>query len=370
MKSLLGPCTDLQLEPFQYPIFWDITRAMRDNTWTPEEVGVSDDLATFNRLRSSEDKYDQSKLHWFKALWGQLTAFDLLRSEDAITLSLLIFKPEEVKHFLCRMQWDERLHTESYRYIVQNFGLPESGPDSIYEMWSHVPEMKARVEYAERINEELAERVFSTGGRDPASWSLQGKQTILRSLIFWFLIFEKVWFLINLKGPISYMALPRAGANKPEFIGAAEQLWYIARDEEQHIRGGVELIRNFVLEHPETITEGFLYNTQKMFEDCLDLEAKFVNHCTKVAPIVGYSTLDHVETAKVFANLGARATGFLPEPFPGAKHRFPWMAEASEHKKETNFFEQTPKDYRKGVDLGLDKVGGGMPTSVMETQDA
>ena len=103
-----------------------------------------------------------------------------------------------------------------------------------------------------------------------------------------------------------------------------------------------------------------------MFEDCLYLESQFVNHCAQIAPILGYSPNDHLETARVFANLGARATGFIPAPFPEARHRFPWMAEASEHKKETNFFEQTPKDYRKGVDLGLDKIGSGMPTSVMD----
>lgn len=364
MKKLLGPCTQFQLEPFGYPVFWDITRDMRDNTWTPEEIRVGEDLAVFHELSASSDKHNQGKLHWFKALWGQLTAFDMLRSEDATLLSAMLFEPEEVKHFLIRLAWEERLHTESYRYVIQNLGLPETGKDSIYEMWMHVPAMKARVEYAEEVT--IALESIWTDNRASGKVHLQGyeypllhKQEILQALIFWFLIFEKVWFMLNLSGPVQHLS--RHG----QFRAAAEQLWYIARDEVQHIRGGVELIRAFISEHPETLTPQFMSSIQTMYEECIELEARYVSYCASVSPLVGYPATDHIETAKFFANMGAKAV-LIPEPFPNARHCFPWMSETMETKKETNFFERKVKEYRTGADLWEDGEDLGFSDSMYD----
>lgn len=351
MKSLLGPCTQFQLEPFTYPFFWDLVeKQMMPNTWAPQEIQVGGDLAVYKNLQQDSSPASRAKLRHFNAIMGQLTAFDMLRSEDATVLLLQLIQPEEIKHFLIRLMWEERLHTASYRYIVQNLGMPETGKDSIYEMWMNVPEMRARVEYAEGISSKLAIIVKMNMDDD--------LQIILQSMIFFFLIFEKVWFLLNLQGPVQHIARTRPGQDR-EFIGAAEQFQYIARDEELHILGGVNLIRAFIKEHPSTLTKSFLQSIQTMFEESLHLEDSFIQYCAKDGQLPGYSAHDHSETARFFANLGMKAIN-LPEPFPGAKHKFSWISEMLELKKEKNFFESRPTEYQTGgrLEWGEDEDDG------------
>jgi ribonucleoside-diphosphate reductase beta chain len=60
----------------------------------------------------------------------------------------------------------------------------------------------------------------------------------------------------------------------------------------------------------------------------------------------------------------ARSVG-LDKPFPGAEHRFPWMSEMMDLKKEKNFFETRVTDYRTGGALS-DWGDNEMPKSVMD----
>jgi ribonucleoside-diphosphate reductase beta chain len=182
---------------------------------------------------------------------------------------------------------------------------------------------------------------------DEAPDSLEFKQAFLRSAIFWFLIFEGVWFWINLLGPIQQLA--RLGV----FKNTAEQFAFILKDEISHVRFGVELIREFMLQYPEAMSEEMLNIVQTDILHAIDLEAQFISYCLKDGPIIGYSAHDHVETAKFFSNLRMKSIG-LPEIYHGAKHMFPWMSEQMELKKEASFFEVRNKEYQTGGALKWD----------------
>ena len=71
------------------------------------------------------------------------------------------------------------------------------------------------------------------------------------------------------------------------------------------------------------------------------------------SPIVGYNVEDHIETAKWYANQRASSIG-LPPVYEGAQHRFPWMSEQVSIRKEKNFFETRPTEYRTGGALSWD----------------
>ncbi len=350
MKTLIGECDSFQLEPFAYPWAWDMSRECEHNTWTPEEIQVASDVVTYKDPRTPPEAR-----FLFEAVLAQLTTFDIQRGDDAAETFLVLLQPAEIKHFLKRLIWEEALHTRSYRFIIENLGVPLT----IYDRWHDVPAMKARVEYAQGLSDPLLQIVRAQLNPErPFRWDLAAKQTMLRGLIFWFLIFEGVWFWINLMGPIQNLA--RHGM----FLGAAEQFQYITRDESQHIRFGVEMVRSFIGENSEAWTPEFKREIQQMFEHCVDLEGQYAEYCHSAGPTVGYSVLDHVETSRFFSNMRARSIG-LAEPFPGAKHRFPWMSEMMDLKKEKNFFETRVTDYRTGGSLGDWGDDTGMPDSVM-----
>ena len=121
-------------------------------------------------------------------------------------------------------------NTRSYRYVIENLGIPLT----IYDRWKEVPAMRERVGMAQEMSapvEKLIARHLYYFDHY-SMMSVEDKQALLRSMIFWFLIFEGVWFWVNLLGPIQQLS--RLG----RFKGAAEQFQYIARDEQSHIGFG------------------------------------------------------------------------------------------------------------------------------------
>ena len=318
IKPLLGPCDSYQLEPFAYEWAWTMARAQENNNWAPEEIAVAPDVADYKN-----PALDPKHKHLCESVMAQLTTFDILRGDEIAECLQPIFQPAEIKHFLKRMAWDEAQHTRSYRYVIENLGIPLE----IYTRYSTVPEFKARVQMCEEISEPLLDILSQVYAVDCDLWlhklPLHHKQAILRSMIFYFLVFEGTWFWISLLGPIQQLS--RLGY----FKGAAEQFSYIARDEQQHVGFGIQLIREFMAQHPECLTKEFLEQVYSDVDRALDLESDYARHCFKDGPILGYSAFDHVITAGYFANLRLGSVG-LDAPFPDAYHAFPWMSEAME----------------------------------------
>lgn len=236
-------------------------------------------------------------------------------------------------------------NTRSYRYVIENLGIPLE----IYTRYQTVPEFRARVDMCEEISHplfDILKQVYDNQ-TDLHTLRTHQKQDILRSMIFYFLIFEGCWFWISLMGPIQQLS--RLGV----FRGAAEQFTYIARDEQQHVGFGIQLIREFIEQYPECLTKDFLELIYADVTRALDLEDGYIQHCLKDGPILGYSVPDHMATAKFFANLRLGSVG-LAGPFPEAYHAFPWMSEAMELKKEKNFFESRVTEYQAGSALSFD----------------
>ena len=339
MKYLLGPCDSFQLEPFEFPWAWDMSRECEANTWAPEEIPVASDIADYK-----SPAIDPAHKHLFEAVMSQLTTFDIQRGDDAAETMLGLFEPAEIKHFLKRLVWEEALHTRSYRYIIENLGIPLE----IYDRWQTVPSMRARIEWAQEFNDDLRLILVSKWATNSnPNFTLEQKRVILDALIFWFLIFEGIWFWLNLGGPIQSLA--RLG----KFRGAAEQFSYILRDEQQHVRFGVHLIGAFIQQYPEVWDRAQKERVIAMFYKGIELETAYAIYCHSAGPVLGYSVMDHVDTAKFFANLRAKSLG-MPDIFPSAKHRFPWMSETTELKKESNFFEKRVTEYQTGGSLKWD----------------
>jgi ribonucleoside-diphosphate reductase beta chain len=340
LKPLLGPCDSYQLEPFAYEWAWAMARAQENNNWAPEEIQVGPDVADYKN-----PNLDPKHKHLFESVMAQLTTFDILRGDEIAECLLPIFQPAEIKHFLKRMAWEEGLHTRSYRYVIENLGIPLE----IYTRYQTVPEFAARVAMCERISTPLLDILGRTyaGATTFDTLNTRDQQAILRSMIFYFLIFEGTWFWVSLMGPLQQLS--RLGV----FRGAAEQFLYISRDEQQHVGFGIQLIREFMDQYPETLTREFLERIGTDAQEALFLEGDYIRHCLKDGPILGYSAEDHIATAEFFANLRLSSVG-LSAPFPNARHAFPWMSEAMELNKEKNFFETRVTEYQAGGALSFD----------------
>jgi ribonucleoside-diphosphate reductase beta chain len=318
----------------------------RANEWTPDEIGMGRDVQDFR------SDLDPKHRHLFLSVMAQLTTFDIERGDDAAETFLRVLQPAELKQFLKRLIFEEAGHTQAYRFCIENMGIPEYGPDNIYDTWKQVDAMRKRVEMAQGISDEL----MRLHAADPDS--LQFRRAFFRAAVFWFLIFEGVWFWLDLLGPVQQLS--RLGL----FKNTAEQFIYILRDESQHVKFGVALIRELMVQYPEVADETTLDIIRADTIRAIDLEGQFISYCLKDGPILGYSVLEHVETAKFFANMRMRSVG-LPEPYVSPRHCFPWMSEQMELKKERNFFETRVTEYKTGGTLSFDDVSDNPFESVM-----
>ena len=338
MKHLLGSTDSLQLFPLSYPWAWDMYLENMDNHWTPREIPVANDVALWR-----SDSLSEAERHLFLSVMAQLTTFDVQRGDETAESLQGIIDPPEIKHYLKRLADEEALHTWAYQFIIENMGLD---PEDIYSRYARVPQMKARVDLANELSSRAkrawAKRVFTP----EAALTLREKQEILFATIFWFLCFEGIWFVMGLSGPIQNLS--RHG----KFTGAAEQFQYILRDEFQHIRFGIHLINAYVEQYPECMSKSFVAAIGRLFEETIRLEDEYIRYCLP-SPIVGYNVEDHIETAKWYANQRASSIG-LPRVYEGAEHRFPWMSEQVSIRKEKNFFETRPTEYRTGGALSWD----------------
>jgi len=338
MKHLLGNTDSLQLFPLSYPWAWDMYLENMDNHWTPREIPVANDVALWR-----SDGLSEAERHLFLSVMAQLTTFDVQRGDETAESLQGIIDPPEIKHYLKRLADEEALHTWAYQFIIENMGLD---PEDIYSRYARVPQMKARVDLANELSSRAkrawAKRVFTP----EAALTLREKQEILFATIFWFLCFEGIWFVMGLSGPIQNLS--RHG----KFTGAAEQFQYILRDEFQHIRFGIHLINAYIEQYPDCMSKSFVAAIGRLFEETIRLEDDYIRYCLP-APTVGYNVEDHTETAKWYANQRASSIG-LPPVYEGAQHRFPWMSEQVSIRKEKNFFETRPTEYRTGGALNWD----------------
>lgn len=336
-KPLLGPCDSYQLEPFAYEWAWKMARDQEALTWSPEETPTDKDVFDYK-----DPTLDPRHKHLFESVLAQLTTFDIERGDDAAETFLTLFQPAEIRHFFKRLIWEEGLHTRSYRFVIENLGVPLE----IYDRWQTIPAMKARIDMASELSRpvELIIAQVKLNGTGYGDLGVTDRQDILRSLIFWGLIFEGVFFWLNLIGPVQQLS--RLG----RFRRAAEQFAFILRDEVGHVRFGQALIREYMQQHKDCLTPGFLTQIHEDAVRAIQLENDFMAYCLKDGPIVGYSLPEHIDTAKFFANMQYTSVGLQP-PFDDARHAFPWFSEVMELNKEKSFFEVVVQEYRKGAGL-------------------
>jgi ribonucleoside-diphosphate reductase beta chain len=349
-KPIFGPCDPYELEPFAYPWAWEMARDQESNTWSPEEIQMGPDVADYK-----DPDLPEHYRFMLETVMAQLTTFDIERGDDAAETFLQIVQPQELKHFLKRLVWDEALHTRSYRYCIENLGIPVVGPNNLYNRWKEIKSMRERVQMAQGISEPLM-----IGWRTMTMSDEQIAKAFFRSAFFWFMIFEGVWFWMNLSGPIQALSRLR------RFERTAEQFQYILRDEVMHIRFGHKLIQAFMLQHPEIITDDLIDTVLTDTRKAIDLEAEFITHVLSQGQPIGYSAADHIETAKNITNMRLRSVG-LPELYDSPQHRFPWFSEVLELKKEKNFFETKVTEYQVGA-ITFDDDGEGDDDWVMNVK--
>lgn len=309
-KIMFGPKC-FNLAPYKYQYARDIWKSMIANFWIPQEIPIADDLECYkNELNSIER-------HVVENVLAMLTTMDV-QVADCFSESFIngITAPE-VKATFRQQLFQESNHSDSYQYLIESLGYDS---DDIYNRYITVPEMYAKVEFANEMAEQANKSLYD----------------LCLSYFFFSVIFEGAWFL-NGFSPI--FSLQRRGLMRK----TAEQLQYIGRDEDLHVIFGMHNLQNIMKENYTSIMQRDLYN---LCQECVNLEKEYIQYILK-DPILGYTVEDHVDQCKFMIASRCNVLGWL-SPFENTREALPWLGEQFVLNKEKNFFETRVTEYRLG----------------------
>lgn len=224
-------------------------------------------------------------------------------------------------------------NSESYETCIDGLGFDYG---QIYNLYHYTPSIKAQVDLSRKIDYDFLSII-----RDPAPMKRDYLyEEAIKTSAFWFLMFEGIWFVANLSGAVQNLA--RQG----KMTATAEQFLFIRRDEDRHIKLGVDLIRSLIGECPAAWNDKTKSSIRQTMLQCLSLEQDFIEEALP-RPIMGYSAEGHMQYVQSLANMRCRVLG-LEEVAKGATNPYPWISSLMEMKKEKNFFEKRIADYQVG----------------------
>lgn len=331
-KRMINCKADLnQLVPFKYEWAWLDYLAALHNHWTPNEINMTPDVATWkdpNGLSEAERLIIKRNLGFFA------TADSLVANNLVLAIYRHITNPE-CRQYLLRQAFEEALHTHSYQHIIQSLGLDEA---EVFNMYREVPSVARKAAWALQFTQSLSDPNFRTG-------TLENDQRLLRDLIAFYVVFEGVFFYV---GFVQILSMGR----RNKMTGTSEQLQYILRDESMHLNFGIDVINQIKIENPNLWTNEFKNQAIRIIREGVELEYQYAVD-TMTQGVLGLNAEMFKNYLHYIANRRCAQIG-LPEQYPGAENPFPWMSEMMDLKKEKNFFETRVIEYQTGGALRWD----------------
>ena len=333
-KRLINAESDLnQLRPIKYNWAIDAYKEGCANNWTPEEIGMGEDIAQWSdpkALTEAERQVITRSLGFFA------TADSLVANNLVLAIYRSITNPE-CRQYLLRQVFEEALHTMSYTYIIQSLGLPEA---ETFNAYHEVPTVAAKARWALEHTAALADPDFRTG-------TTETDRLLLENLIAFYLVIEGIHFYA---GFAQIFAL----SNRGKMLRTAEQFQYIARDEALHFQTGTRMILQIIRENPHLWTEGMKSRVSDMLRTGTDLEIDYARY---VLP-EGDPTLNRrnmIDYLRFTANERAETLGLPEVARAPSRNPLPWLSEQLFLRKSKNFFEQRVIDYKSGGQLRWDR---------------
>ncbi len=213
-RCLLDPGLDLTLRPMRYPHFYERYKDAIRNTWTVEEVDLSDDLTDLHRRLLPSEKHLVKRLVAFFATGDSIVANNLV-----LNLYAHVNAPE-ARLYLSRQLYEEALHVQFYLTLLDTYLDDDAERAEAFAAIENVPSIRAKGEFCFRWIDSLGDldRLETEEHRRAFVLNLVCFAACIEGLFF-FAAFSYVYFLRS-KGLLNGLA---AGTN------------WVFRDESMHM---------------------------------------------------------------------------------------------------------------------------------------
>lgn len=300
------------------------------NHWTPEEVGMQQDVEQWK----SPTFLSKAERHLI--LWN-LGFFATAESLTANNLVLAVYRHvtnPECRQYLLRQAFEEAIHTDTFIYCCDSLGLD---PEEIYTMYLTIPSIKAKDDFVIKITSSVLDPNFETK-------NIKDMQLFLHDLIGFYVIMEGIFFYA---GFAMMLALKRQN----KMIGIGQQFEYIMRDESIHLAFGCDLINAIKTENPNIWTQEFQNEVTTLIKRAVVLECAYaLDACPQ--GLLGINAHQFSEYVEHIADRRLERIG-LPKIY-FKENPFPWMSQSTDLSKEKNFFETRVTEYQTAGSLQWD----------------
>jgi ribonucleoside-diphosphate reductase beta chain len=322
--NILDPGLDLTLRPMRYPEFYERYLDAIRNTWTVEEVQLSDDLVDLSRRLLPAERHLVRRLVAFFATGDSIVANNLV-----LNLYKHINAPE-ARLFLSRQLFEEAQHVQFYLTLLDTYVSDPWERAEAFSAIEHVPSIKAKAEFCFRWMGTIKDL-------DELRTASDRRQFVLNLIcfaaciegLFFFAAFAYVYFLRS-KGLLNGLA---AGTN------------WVFRDESGHMDFAFAVVDTVRREEPELFDEQLADDVMAMMVDAVEAETAFAADLLAEG-VPGLSLADTRSYLEYVADQRLARLGFAKRF--GSPNPFPFM-QLQDVQELANFFERTVSAYQVGI---------------------
>jgi ribonucleotide reductase beta subunit family protein with ferritin-like domain len=249
----------------KYPIFKDLDSKQMQNFWRPEEIELKKDRNDFRQMSENEKFIFTSNLKY-------QTMLDSVICRGVPTL-LEYVTNTELEGCLMTWQFFEKIHSQSYSYIIQNVY-----PDSKH-VFGGIYEDKEIIERAKSAIEDYNNLM----GMSNDSTKLSDLKRQIYMTIISINILEAVRFYVSFVCSFAF-------AENKKMVGNADIIKLIKRDEALHLTNTQEILKILHREECEgfvKIAEQCRDDAVEMFERAATEEKKWASYLFKDGSIIG-----------------------------------------------------------------------------------
>jgi ribonucleoside-diphosphate reductase beta chain len=311
--------------PIHYQWAREYYRSGVANNWTPEEVSMQRDVEQW-KATTVLSEAERRLILWNLGFFS--TAESLTANNIVLAVYRHITNPE-ARQYLLRQAFEEAIHTDTFIYCCDTFGL---NPDEIYNMYLHIPSIQEKDDFVVNLTRSVLDPAFSTEGTDNV-------QRFVHDLIGYYVLMEGIFFYA---GFAMMLALKRQN----KMVGIGEQFEYIMRDESLHLAFGCDLINTIKTENPDIWTPAFKDEIVSLVEQAVGYEKRYA-HDACPDGMLGINADLFGQYVEYVADRRLERLA-LPRRY-GTQNPFPWMSQSIDLAKEKNFFETRVTEYRSGA---------------------
>lgn len=315
-RLILGPKDDLMaVSPMKHTWAKGIHQRMKDNTWFPNVVDLSNERACYeNNLTPAERRMYDKALAFVSNLDG--IQFNNINQNIARHVT-----SPEVGICLARQAWEEALHVESYATLIETIS---ADPMAVYTTFERDGILAQKNDFILKQSRVLGENFTERG------FALACVSNVALEGVYFF------------SGFLSFYLL----ADQGKMLGSADMVRYIQRDEEgTHLDLFVHMLNTLKVENPNVFTSSFWDDALTILDSSAQLEINWGKYITE-----GVANPKAIEEyIKYLANKRAAEIGAPVIPYPGIMNPYEWVEEFSKpNGAEKNFFESRVTDYQAG----------------------